>query len=107
MRLERRRSSRHPFAASAEIIDEREHARSSSKVCDLSLHGCYVEMANPFPQGTNVFVEVYSGEEFLEAHATVAYCEPLTGMGLNFSDLQPHFASVLKKWLSRSAPVRA
>jgi hypothetical protein len=58
MKTERRRSPRYPFNAMAEIVDERENARTSSRLSDLSLHGCYVELANPFPEGTNVMLEI-------------------------------------------------
>jgi len=86
----------------AEIVDEKEQARTASRVSELSLHGCYMEMPNPFPQGTNVLIEIYTETEFLEAHATVAYLEPKQGMGLTFSEMPAHFASVLKKWLVRA-----
>jgi hypothetical protein len=99
MRAERRRAPRYPFIAMAEIVDEKENARTSSRVSDLSLHGCYVEMMNPFPQGTNVLIEIYTDTEFLEAHATVAFLEPQQGMGLTFGEMPPHFAGVLNKWL--------
>jgi len=82
MRTERRLAPRYPFLAMAEIIDEKENARKSSQVRDLSLQGCYVEMINPFPEGTNVMVEIYTENEFLETRAKVAYFEPKQGMGL-------------------------
>src|SRR5713101_4796341 len=99
---ERRRSPRIPFAASAEIIDEAENTRSASQVCDLSLHGCFVQLPNPFPEGTPVTVEIYKDEDFLETPATVVYYMPKRGMGLAFNSMEPQFASLLKKWLARS-----
>jgi PilZ domain-containing protein len=102
MRTERRRTPRYPFIAMAEIVDEKENARTSSRVSDLSLHGCYVEMMNPFPQGTNVLMEIYTETEFLEAHATVVYFEPKQGMGLTFSEMPQYFACVLNKWLAQA-----
>lgn len=107
MRTERRRSPRYPFIASAEITDEQENIRTTSRVSDLSKHGCYVEMPNPFPQGTNVLIEIYTEAEFLEAHATVAYLEPKEGMGLTFAEMPPYFASVLNKWLKQANGRRA
>jgi hypothetical protein len=71
-------------------------------VSDLSLHGCYLELADPFPQGTPVLVEIAAGTEFLEARATVAYREPNQGMGVTFQGLQPYFATVLTRWLQRA-----
>src|SRR5262249_49426865 len=99
VRLERRRTPRYAFSATTEITDEKENARTSSRVCDLSMQGCYLEMPNPFPEGTPVTVEIYKDAEFLEAHAIVAFREPSEGMGVRFEELQPYFASVLNNWV--------
>ena len=102
MPVERRRSPRIPFAASAEIIDEAENTRSTSQVCDLSLHGCFVQLPNPFPEGTSVTIEIYKDEDFVETPATVAYNMPKRGMGLTFVGMEPQFASILKKWIAQA-----
>jgi len=102
MRTERRREPRHPFIARAEIIDEKENARTSSRVSDLSRHGCYVEISNPFPEGTTVVIEIYTETEFLEAHGTVAHIEPKRGMGLTFGEMPSYFAGVLSKWVEQA-----
>jgi hypothetical protein len=99
MPAERRRVPRYPFIAMAEIVDEKENARVASRVSELSRHGCYVEMLNPFPEGTNVLIEIYTETEFLEAHATVAYLEPKQGMGLTFGEMPTYFSGILNKWL--------
>jgi hypothetical protein len=39
-------------------------------------------MKDPFPQGTNVMIEISNETESLETHATVAHVEPKRGMGL-------------------------
>jgi len=82
VRTDRRHAPRYPFSALAEIVDENENARPSSRVSDLSLHDCYVDMKDPFPQGTNVMIEISTETESLETHATVAYFEPKRGMRL-------------------------
>jgi hypothetical protein len=97
-----RTAARDPFIAMAEITDEEENARTSSQVSDLSLNGCYVELINPFPHGTNVLIDIYTETESLEARATVARFEPKQGMGLTFDEISPHFASVLSKWLRQA-----
>jgi hypothetical protein len=99
MRTERRHAPRYPFSALAEIVDEKENARTSSQVSDLSLHGCYVEMKNPFPQGTNVIIEISTETESLETQATVAHAEPNQGMGLTFSEMPESLANVLNRWV--------
>ena len=102
MQVDRRREPRYPFIAMAEIVDEKENARTSSRVSDLSQHGCYVELNNPFPQGTNVMVEIYTETEFLETPATVAFLEARQGMGLMFRDMPEYFNNVLKGWLAKA-----
>jgi PilZ domain len=99
---ERRRELRVPFSADAEILDEQRDFRARSRVRDLSLGGCYVEMSDPFPPGKNVLVEIYTESEFLETHATVAFLEPNQGMGLTFSVMQPFFLAILNKWLAQA-----
>jgi hypothetical protein len=99
MSTERRRAPRYSFIAMAEIVDEKENARTSSRVSDLSLHGCYVELVNPFPQGTDVTIEICTDTESVETRATVAHFEPKRGMGLIFSDMPDHCTNVLNKWV--------
>jgi PilZ domain len=65
----------------------------------ISAHGCYVEMKDPFPQGTNVMIEISTETESLETHATVAHFEPKHGMGLTFSEMPPSLANVLNRWV--------
>jgi hypothetical protein len=100
--IERRRVPRVPFSAAAEILDEHDDSRTPTRIRDLSLGGCYVEMTNPFPAGKNVLIEIYTDSEFLETHATVAFFEPSQGMGLTFSVMQPFFTEVLNKWLAQA-----
>jgi hypothetical protein len=107
MRTERRREPRYPFIAMAEIVDEKEHARTSSRITYLSLHGCYVEMMNPFPQGTNVMIEICTETESLETHATVAFFESQQGMGLTFREMPEYSANVLNRWLVQAKGKKA
>jgi hypothetical protein len=107
MRTERRRETRYPFIAMAEIVDERENARTSSRISDLSLHGCYVEMMNPFPAGTNVMIEIYTETESVEAQATVAFFEAKQGMGLEFREMPDYYTHVLHRWLVQAKGKKA
>ena len=102
MQTERRRAPRYPFLAMAEIVDSRENARTSTRISDLSRHGCYVEMMDPFPQGTNVTIEIYTETESVETQATVAYLQPKEGMGLTFGEMPEYFANTLDRWLKEA-----
>jgi len=48
---ERRRTPRYTFIASAELIEEASDVRIATRVSELSLYGCYLDMMNPFPVG--------------------------------------------------------
>jgi PilZ domain len=99
---DRRRTPRYPFSATAEIVDQQEDLRVHSQVRDLSSGGCYVETPDPLPPGKNVMVEIYTDNEFLESHATVAFSESNLGMGLCFGVMQPYFAAILHAWLAQA-----
>jgi hypothetical protein len=86
----------------AEVVDEKENVRTSSRISDLSPHGCYVEMTNPFPEGTSVMIEIYTETESFETQATVAFTETRRGMGLAFREMPEYFASVLNRWLEQA-----
>ncbi len=109
MEQERRRTPRYPFAASAEAVDTSSGAKSTWKVSELSVNGCYVETPNVLEKGSGVLVKIYREPHYFEARATVMYANPGQGMGLTFHDVKPFFAGVLQKWLlaamvSRKAP---
>ncbi len=76
---ERRRTPRYPFIASAELIEEKADVRIASRVSELSLHGCYLDMMNPFPTGTMVLVKIAAGDAFFEAKSKIVYSQPNMG----------------------------
>jgi len=97
--LEKRRSPRYSFIASAELIEENADVRIASRVSELSLHGCYLDMMNPFPKGTLVLVKIAAGDAFFEAKSKVIYSQPNMGAGLGFLEVTPASQAVLERWL--------
>jgi len=57
METEHRRSPRVPFVAAAEVIELDSEVRLRARTCDLSQHGCYLDMINPLPAGTTVKID--------------------------------------------------
>src|SRR5437879_7660951 len=72
---DKRRSPRYSFIASAELIEEKADVRIASRVSELSRHGCYLDMMNPFPTGTMVLVKISAGAAFFEAKAKIVYAQ--------------------------------
>ena len=96
---ERRRTPRYPFIASAELIEEKADVRIASRVSELSLHGCYLDMMNPFPTGTMVLVKIAAGDAFFEAKSKIVYSQPNMGAGVGFLQIEPASKDVLERWL--------
>src|SRR5258708_34507453 len=97
--LEKRRSPRYSFIASAELIEEKADVRIASRVSELSLHGCYLDMMNPFPTGTMVMVKIAAGDAFFEAKSKIIYSQPNMGAGVGFLQVARHSQAVLERWL--------
>jgi hypothetical protein len=97
--LEKRRSPRYSFIASAELIEERADVRIASRVSELSLHGCYLDMMNPFPKGTPVLVKIAAGDSFFEAKSDIIYSQPNMGAGVRFLKIEAGSQAVLERWL--------
>jgi hypothetical protein len=99
---ERRRTPRYPFIATAEVVDQSSQTSISTRVTELSLNGCYLDMPNPLPKDTQIRIKIYSEGKFFESTGTVIYSQAL-GVGVSFRETRPQFLSVLKQWLLAAA----
>jgi hypothetical protein len=81
------------------LIEENADVRIASRVSELSLHGCYLDMMNPFPTGTMVLVKIAAGDSFFEAKSKIVYSQPNMGAGVGFLHIAPDSQVVLERWL--------
>jgi PilZ domain-containing protein len=73
-------------------------------IADLSVGGCYVEMAIPLPAGTKVKVGIWIGETKAWAEGEVAYSTPGFGTGVKFDRIsEPDFERI-RHYLGTLAP---
>jgi len=100
---ERRQVPRYPFIANAELVEERSDMRMVTRVTELSLGGCYLDMMNPLPVGMLVRVKISAGADFFEAKAEILYslAHP-GGVGMRFIDVEPQYRAVLQGWLEKA-----
>jgi PilZ domain len=103
MERERRRSPRYIFIASAELYEESTDLRVASRVSELSEHGCYLDMMNPFPTGTLVLVKIFAGDLTFQSKAKVVYSTPNVGAGVAFLEVEPKYQYILNRWLEQAA----
>jgi PilZ domain len=99
---ERRRGPRYPFIASAELIEQKADVRIASRVSELSMHGCYLDMMNPFPQGTMVLVKISAGEDFFQSKGKIVYSQMNMGAGVGFLETDKSSQIVLERWLDEA-----
>ena len=91
---------RSAFVASAVLTEMSSGAQLSARTMELGLGGCYIDVPNPFPEGTLVHLRILKGQGVFETKAEVVYCHPRCGMGLAFAGITPEQQSMLEGWLA-------
>lgn len=94
-----RRSPRHAISASGEVVEPRSRTRLGCRATDLSAGGCYLDMINPFPVGTDVHLRFASDGRIFQTEAHVLYATPGMGMGVAFTKTAPSHQAVLTDWM--------
>jgi hypothetical protein len=99
MDSERRRAPRYPIIADAEITEIVSDAKLSARTSDLSVGGCFLEMLNPSPDGTEIRVRISHANTTFTALGRVVFLFPNMGMGVMFTNVDANQQAVLQKWL--------
>ena len=100
MDSERRRSARYQFIADAEITEITSNKRLGARSSDLSMGGCFLDMLNPPPEGTEIQVTVRHSSASFTARGRVVFVFPNVGMGVVFTNVEEDQLAVLRKWLA-------
>ena len=103
MDSERRRSPRYRFIADVEIIDAASDAQLKARTTDLSIGGCFLDMLNPSPKGTELRVTISHAGTTFTAVGRVAFVVPNMGMGVAFTNVDGNQFGILQKWLELMA----
>jgi len=85
------------------VIQKGVPAGISARVTELSLYGCFVEMPDPFPKGTELLLKVYANGKYFETEAVAVYANLGHGSGVRFQNVRAHYLGVLKQWLIEAA----
>jgi PilZ domain len=102
LRKELRRVPRYAFIATAELVEQKTEVRIATRVSELSLHGCYLDMMNPFPPDTVVLVKISAGDIVFQAKAKIIYVQPNLGAGVTFVEITPENQLILQRWLAQA-----
>lgn len=100
---ERRRAPRYFFTAQAELVEHQTEVRVGSRVSELSLHGCYLDMMNPFPADTLITLRITAGQETFQSNSRIVHATPNVGAGAVFLDVDFKDQALLERWLGQAA----
>jgi hypothetical protein len=103
---DRRTSPRLKCASSVEVYPTGESAPIRTRTADLSLWGCFLEMPNPLPKGTQIRVALWVKEFKLWANAEVVTSTPGFGIGVKFTEIAEQDRNQLKQFLESMVRIR-
>lgn len=106
MNQDKRRTPRFVFIAIAELTHRDSGVQIVSRVSQLSLYGCYVDLLNTLPVGTAVAMKIFAESQYFEANAMVIYAHPNLGMGLTFQEVSLKSGALLRQWLVEASALQ-
>lgn len=98
---DRRQHERHPFSATAEVVDMTSGAHQSVRAADLSQKGCYLDSLNPSAIGSKVRVRILWDGVELTCLAVVRDAQPGMGMGVAFVNLDSAQNALIENWIKK------
>ena len=101
MDSERRRAPRYPFIAEAEVTETVSGTKLSARTSDVSSGGCFLDMLNPSPEGTEIRVRISHASAKFTAVGRVVFVFPNMGMGIVFTRVEDNQLAVLQGWLAK------
>jgi hypothetical protein len=99
---QRRRNPRYSFIANAELFEPVTKMQIATRVSELSVQGCYLDMLNPFPEDTVALVKISVGKTVFESKVRVVYAHSNLGVGLVFLEPDPQNVEVLNSWIDEA-----
>jgi hypothetical protein len=103
---DRRASSRAKCANSVEVYPTGEAAPIRTRTADLSLGGCFLEMPNPLPAGTQIRIALWVKDFKLWANAEVITSTPGFGIGVKFTEMTEQDRNQLKQFIGGMVRIR-
>ena len=82
------------------MIEISSDTKLAAKTSDLSVGGCFLDMLNPTPQGTEVRVRISHEGATFTALGRVVFILPNMGMGVTFTSIERDQQAILQKWLA-------
>jgi PilZ domain len=102
MTIERRTSPRYTFIAEVEVTVIATNTTLKARTTDISIDGCFLDMLNPSPKGTDIRVRISHDSNTFEAFGVVVLVISNLGMGIAFANGDRDQKALLQKWISEA-----
>jgi hypothetical protein len=74
-------------------------ARYETRVTELSMGGCFVDLKEPLPVGAHVRVSITKDGRVFEAEGRAIYSLPPVGIGIVFVSVNSENQKIIQTWL--------
>jgi hypothetical protein len=96
---DRRAHPRFKTVNSVEVHPEGQGAPIRARTADLSIGGCFIEMPNPLPKGTQIKIAIWVKDTKLWANGRVVTSTPGFGIGVQFIEISEQDKNQLQEFL--------
>ena len=96
---DRRAHPRFKTVNSVEVHPEGQGAPIRARTADLSIGGCFIEMPNPLPKGTQIKISIWVKDTKLWANGRVVTSTPGFGIGVQFIEISEQDKNQLQEFL--------
>jgi hypothetical protein len=96
---ERRKATRYTFIATTVLTDTSSSTKLSGRITEISRSGCYVDILNALPVGTQLELQISCDQGVVKLKAKILYVHAGIGMGVVFLDPPADQLEILDKWL--------
>jgi c-di-GMP-binding flagellar brake protein YcgR len=103
---ERRANPRLKCGNSAEVYPLGQTIPIRSRTSDLSIGGCFLEMPNPLPAGSQIKLALWVKEFKLWVNGQVVTSTPGFGIGVKFTEIAERDRDQLKQFLESMVRIR-
>ena len=103
---DRRTNPRVKCASSVEVYPTGEAAPIRTRTADLSLGGCFLEMPNPLPTGTQIRIALWVKDFKLWANGEVVTSTPGFGIGVKFVEMTEQDRNQLRQFIESMVRIR-
>ncbi|MGB7585028.1 MAG: PilZ domain-containing protein [Terriglobales bacterium] len=102
---DRRAHPRFKTTNSVEVHPQGQDAPIRARTVDMSMGGCFIEMPNPLPKGTEIKIGIWVNDTKLWATGRVVTSNPGFGIGVQFIEITEQDKSQLLRFLESTVRI--